>query len=135
MVEANTKQVRALQRQQHASTNSKMWGVLGHEFLALWQQAHGAPEGSVSVMTIQNGLIVFMENVFSQAELALARQTDNRLRQYIDSLAQQMKPLLASRVEQVVGRSFSAISITSNMEQNWLMILLKFEFDNPANNE
>ena len=102
--------------------------ILGHEFLDMWQQAHGAPHGAVAVINAQNGLMVLIENAFSQAELALAQQsTDNLLQQYIDSLTRQVLLLLTGRVEQVTGRSIKETSITSNIEQNWLMLFIRFD--------
>jgi hypothetical protein len=118
----------ATHRQDETATNTSRWNALGQEFLTMWQQAHGAPQGVVSVMAAQNGLMVIIENAFSQAELALARQsTDNLLQQYIDSLTRQMLPMLTTRVEQVSGRQIGATSTTSNIHQNWMMVFLKFE--------
>ena len=103
------------------------WEMLGQDILIMWQQAHGAPQGEVTVMTVHNGLVVLIENAFSQAELALAGQsTDNLLQQYVDSLARQVLPALTSRVEVVIGRPLGAASVTSNIEQNWLMVFIRF---------
>ena len=122
----NPKQVNP--QQGNSSISTKGWNRLGHELLGLWQQTHGAPDGAVSVMAVQGGLMVFMENAFSQAELALARQsTDNLLPQYIDGLTCQMMPTLTARVEQVVGQQIRATNITSNIEQNWMMVLVRFD--------
>jgi hypothetical protein len=93
----------------------------------MWQQAHGAPQGAVTVMAVRNGLVVLIENAFSQAELALAsRSTDNLLQQYVDSLARQTLPALITRAEEVTGWSLGAASVTSNIEQNWLMVFIRF---------
>jgi hypothetical protein len=102
----------------------------------MWQQAHGAPEGAVTVMPVHNGLAVLVENAFSQAELALARQsTDNLLQQYVDSLARQTLPALTTRVEEVTGWPLGAASVTSNIEQNWLMVFIRFSEPGSSNND
>ena len=105
------------------------WQVtLGHELLNLWQQAHGAPLGTVTVTSVQNGLLVFLENAFSQAELALVQQTtDNLLPQYIDRLTNQILPVLTSRGDQLSGRKTTTASVNSNIEQNWMMIIIRFD--------
>lgn len=122
------KSIQVTHRQDNTSVNTNSWDKLGEEFLTMWQQAHGAPEGAVSVMAVQNGLIVLMENAFSQAELALAQQsTGNLLQQYIDSLTHQILPMLTSRVEQVSGQQIGTTSITSKIEQNWMMVFIKFD--------
>ena len=108
------------------STGTNSWDTLGQKVLTMWQQVHGAPQGTVSVMTAQSGLMVLIENAFSQAELALAQQsTDNLLQQYIESLARQILPELSSQVEQALGRPIETTSITSDLEQNWMMIFVK----------
>jgi len=136
MLENGTK-LKAIQvshGEDNTSVTTERWGTLGHDMLTLWQQAHGVPKGAVSVMAVQNGLMVLMENVFSQAELALSRQsTDNLLQQYIDSLMRQLMPTLTTRVEQVVGQQIEATSITPNIEQNWMMVFMKF--DEPTDSE
>jgi len=117
-----------LHQERSNPVKAKKWDVLGEEFLTMWQQAHGAPRGAVSVMAVQNGLMVLIENAFSKAELTLARQsTDNLLQQYIDGLTHQILPVLTPRVEQVTDRQIEGSSITSNIEQNWLMIFFKLE--------
>jgi uncharacterized protein YbcI len=121
-------------RQNNATLNANVRDRLGQEFLILWQQAHGAPQGVVNVTVVQNGLLFLIENAFSQAELALARQsTDNLLQQYIDSLTRQMMPALTTHVEQVMGQQIRATSITPNIEQNWIMVFMKF--DEPVTSE
>lgn len=116
------------------STHTKGWNTLGQEFLTMWQQAHGAPQGALNVMVVQGGLIVLIENAFSQAELVLARQsTDNLLHQYIDSLTDQILPLLTARLEQVTHQQVGTTSVTSNIDQNWIMVFLKF--DGPASSK
>jgi len=66
--------------------NNKKHNMLGQEILTLWQQAHGAANGDVSVMAVKSGLVLFLENVFSQAELVLVQQSmDNLLQRYISS--------------------------------------------------
>jgi hypothetical protein len=108
-------------------TTTKGWETLDQDILVMWQQAHGAPQGAVTVMAVRNGLVVLIENAFSQAELALAsRSTDNLLQQYVDSLARQTLPALITRAEEVTGWSLGAASVTSNIEQNWLMVFIRF---------
>lgn len=115
-------------RQNNATLNANVRDRLGQEFLILWQQAHGAPQGVVNVTVIQNGLLFLIENAFSQAEMALARQsTHNLLPQYVDGLTRQMMPALNARVEQATGRQIRATSITPNVEQNWMMVYVKFD--------
>ena len=107
--------------------NNKKHNMLGQEILTLWQQAHGAPHGAVSVMAVKSGLVLFLENVFSQAELVLVQQsTDNLLQQYIDSLTHQILSVLTSRIEQEMDQKIVATSISSNIEQNWMMVIIKF---------
>lgn len=121
------KQIQVTRRQDNTAVNTKRWDTFGYELLTLWQQAHGAPEGEVSVMTVQNGLMVLMENAFSQAELTLARQSrDNILQQYIDSLSHQILPILTRHVKQISGQQIETTSITSKIEQNWMMVFIKF---------
>lgn len=131
---SNFRPIQITRQRNNRSTNTKKWDALGQEFLTIWQQAHGAPDGAVSVVVPQNGLMILIENAFSQAELALARQsTDNLLQQYIDSLMRQLMPKLTTRVEQVVGQQIEATSITPNIEQNWMMVFMKF--DEPTTSE
>ena len=119
--------VEVTDRQNNGSLSTDVRDTLGHEFLFLWQQAHGAPQGAVNVTAVQNGLMLLIENAFSQAELALAQQsTDKLLQQYIDSLTHQILPALTNRVEQVLGQQIGATSVTSNIEQNWIMVFVKF---------
>jgi hypothetical protein len=126
--------VQITNRQNYSSLKTKAQNRLGQEFLVLWQQAHGAPQGTVSVTTSQNGVMLLIENAFSQAERTLARQsTDKRLQQYIDSLTHQIMPMLTSRVEQLLRQPIGFTSITSNIEQNCMMVFLKF--DEPATSE
>lgn len=121
------KSVQITGRQNNASLNTTIRDRLGQEFLALWQQAHGAPRGTVNVTPVHNGLMLLIENAFSQAELALAQQsTDKRLQQYIDSLTNQIMPTLTNRVERLCSQQIEATSITSNIEQNWMMVFVKF---------
>ncbi len=111
----------------HTALVNNWQSVLGQELLDLWQQAHGAPQGTVTVTSVQNGLVVFLDNVFSRAELALTqRSTDNLLQQYIDRLTNQILSVLSSRVKQLSGRQTTATSVTSNIEQNWMMIFVRF---------
>ena len=108
-------------------TITKGWENLDQDILVMWQQAHGAPRGAVTVTAVRSGLVVLIENAFSQAELALAsRSTDNLLQQYVDSLARQTLPALTTRVQEVTGWSLGAASVTSNIEQNWLMVFIRF---------
>ncbi len=100
---------------------------LGQKLLAMWQQAHGAPEGVVTVTSSQNGVVVLIENAFSRAELVLAQQkNDMLLQKYIDGLTHQMLPMLTKQVETVTGKSIRSTSINFDIEQNWLMVFLKF---------
>ena len=102
--------------------------TLGQELLTLWQQAHGAPLGTVTVTSVQNGLLVFLENAFSKAELALSQQsTDSLLPQYIDRLTNQILPVLTGRVEHLLGRKTTTAGVTSNIEENWMMIVIRFQ--------
>ena len=121
-------------RRNGTTTITTGWDTLGQEFLTVWQLAHGAPQGAVSVMVVQNGLMVLIENAFSQAELALAQQSkDNLLQQYINSLTRQILPLLTTRVERIMGQQMGTTSITPNMKQNWMMVF--FKFDEPTSSE
>lgn len=125
---AKFKSTQALQQRNTLLANARGWDVLGREFLTMWQQAHGAPQGAASVIGVQCGLIVLIENAFSQAELALAQQsTDNLLQQYIEGLTRQILPMLTSQVEQAVGQQVESTNITSDIEQNWMMVFLKFD--------
>lgn len=117
-----------IHQQDRAFMGPENWNRIGQDLLELWQQIHGAPEGAASVMVVQSGLMVFLEKPFSQAELALARQsTDNLLPQYIDGLARQMIPVFTDCVKTAIRRQITASSITSNIEQNWMMIYVKFD--------
>ena len=131
---AKLRPIKVNHQRNNISTNTKKWDILSGDFLSMWQQAHGAPKGMVSVTAVQNGLMILIENAFSQAELALARQsTDNLLQRYIDSLTHQILPILTSRVEQLSGQQIGATSVTSNIEQNWMMVF--FKFNEPASPE
>jgi len=124
----NLKSRQTTPQQRNPTVNIERWDTLGYELLALWQQVHGAPEGAVQVIASQNGLLVFMENVFSQAELSLARQArDNVLEQYIDSLSHQILPTLTSRLAQLSDQQIGTTSITSNIEQNWMLVFIRFD--------
>ena len=120
-------QINGYQNNTVLNLNNKKRDMLGQEILTLWQRAHGAPHGAVSVMAVKSGLVLFLENVFSQAELTLAQQsTDNLLQQYIDSLAHQIVSLLTSRIEQEMDQTVVATTISSNIKQNWMMVIIKF---------
>ena len=126
-IDANVKSTQ-VNGHQNSSPADNWQATLGQELLTLWQQAHGAPLGAVTVTSVQSGLLVFLENAFSKAELALTQQsTDNLLPQYIDRLTNQILPLLTSCVEQLSGRKTTTASVTSNIEQNWMMIIIRFE--------
>ena len=74
----------------------------------------------------QHGLIIFLENAFCRAELALAQKiTDNLLQQYINNLAYQMLPMLTAQVEVVMDQPVEATSVTSNISQDWIMLFLQ----------
>lgn len=103
----NGTSVKSIQVNDHQNNSpADNWqATLGQELLTLWQQAHGAPLGTITVTSVQNGVLVFLENAFSKAELALTRQsTDTLLPQYIDRLINQILPVLTSHVEQLSGR-------------------------------
>ena len=120
-------QINGYQNNMVLNLNNKKRDMLGQEILTLWQQAHGAPHGAVSVMAVKSGLVLFLENVFSQAELVLVQQsTNNLLQQYIDSLTHQMLSVLTSRIEQEIDQTVVATTISSNIEQNWMMVIIKF---------
>jgi hypothetical protein len=47
------------------------------------------------------------------------------LQQYIESLARQILPELTTQVQQALDQQIETASITSNLEQNWMMIFIQ----------
>lgn len=101
--------------------------TLAQDFLAAWQQAHGAPDGAASALVGPNSLAVLLEKAFSRAEHNLSRQSNNTvlLDQYIQRLIGQIAPDLAGRVEQVTGRPVLKTGLKTDIDQNWVIIFFK----------
>ena len=101
--------------------------ALAQEFLAAWQQAHGAPDGAASALVGPNSLAVLLEKAFSRAEHNLSRRPDTAalLKQYIQRLIDQIAPNVAGRVEQVTGRRVLTTGLNTDIEQNWVIIFFK----------
>ncbi len=101
--------------------------ALAQEFLAAWQQAHGAPHGAASALIGPDSLAVLLEQAFSRAEHSLSRQSDNAalLEQYIHRLIDQIAPQLAGRVEQVTSRPVLSTSLNAEVKQDWVIIFFK----------
>ena len=125
----NTKPV--FQQSNQALLAQKKLDSIGEKFLSMWQDVHGAPEGTVKVMVGQNGLMIFLENAFCKAEIVLAEKEEDRLlQQYINHLTEQMLPILTDHVEETINAPVKATSITSNIGQEWIMVFLKFTTQN-----
>ena len=101
--------------------------ALAQEFLAAWQQAHGAPDGAASALVGPNSLAVLLEKAFSRAEHHLIRQPDaaTLLEQYTQRLIDQIAPNLTGRVKQVTGRQILTTGFKTDIEQNWVIIFFK----------
>ena len=97
------------------------------ELLTVWQQAHGAPNGTASALIGPDNLAVLLEQAFSRAEYSLSRQPANAdlLQQFIHRLIDQISPQVAGRVEQVTGRRVLTTSLNSDIEQDWVIVFFK----------
>lgn len=127
---ANSKEAAAdqspLQREMLSDyTNGK---ALAQEFLTIWQQAHGAPDGTASALIGADSLAILLEHAFSRTEHSLRQQRSDSadlLRQYIHRLIHQIAPKLAGRVEQVKGRRVLTTSFNSDIDQGWVIVFFK----------
>lgn len=111
---------------------SRQLQQVAQEFLAAWQQAHGATRGAACALAGPQHVALVVENAFSQAEHLLAQQADGSpqsalLQQYVDGLIGQLAPALSARVEDVTGQTVAMNSLVSNIEQDWLMIFFKLD--------
>ncbi|HMQ52680.1 MAG TPA: Na-translocating system protein MpsC family protein [Anaerolineae bacterium] len=100
---------------------------LAQTFLRAWQEAHGTPSGSASVLTGADTLAVFIEETLTKAEFALAEQTDGQLilQRYIESVFDQLAPELIDAVEATAGRRVSQKCVSVSLKCGWILCLFK----------
>lgn len=100
---------------------------LAQTFLRAWQEAHGTPSGSASVLTGADTLAVFIEETLTKAEFALAEQTDGQLilQRYIETVFEQLGPELIGAVEATAGRRVSQKCVSVSLKSGWILCLFK----------
>ncbi len=96
--------------------------------LAAWQQHHGISNGSAHTLIGQEGVAVFIEDAFSQAELTLACQKDGSdlLHRYLKRILEHVCTEQKQRLEQAVGRKVTSTGVSTDPMAGWAMCFYRF---------
>lgn len=98
------------------------------DVLDAWQNSHGTTNGEAYTMVGPQGLVVFIEDAFSRAELKLAEQREGShlLNRYVRGLLQHVCREQVSRLERVTGRDIVGSGVSADLQAGWVMCFFRF---------
>lgn len=101
--------------------------TIAQDLLAAWQQAHGTRHGKAHSMAGPEGVVIFIEDAFSQAELKLTEQQSGceLLRRYAKGLLEQVCREQATHIAAVSGRSVIATGVSIDPQEGWLICFFR----------
>lgn len=106
---------------------------LADDFLRAWQRAHGTETGSAHAMVGPQGIVIFIENAFSRAELTVAHQgqgsSTELLQRYVRSLLDHICLEERQRVETAVSRPILSTGVSMDPEAGWVMCVFRVGAD------
>lgn len=109
--------------------NSVDLASLAQEFLLAWQRAHGTSTGSAHGMVGPEGVVVFIENAFSRAEINMAHQkegsSNDLLQRYVRSLLEHVCVEQRAAVETAVSRPVISTGVSMDPEAGWVMCVFR----------
>lgn len=84
----------------------------------LWKQAHGVPVGDVRALAGPDSVAVWIEDVFSPAERALARSIEGQVvfQRYTGQLLATIQPDLRAQVEAITGHRIVSGNVNADVD-------------------
>jgi uncharacterized protein YbcI len=102
----------------YASFRQEQEATLVAALRALWKQAYGVPAGDVRALTGPDSVAVWIEDVFSPAERALARSIEGQvvLQRYTGQLLAIIQPDLRAQVEAITGHRIVSGNVSADVD-------------------
>ncbi|MCA9970349.1 MAG: DUF2294 family protein [Anaerolineales bacterium] len=101
------------------------------EVLTAWRQHHGTTGGRAHTLVGPEGVAVFIEEAFSQAETALAVQQSGSslLSRYVRRLLEEVCAEQVERLEAATGRRVTSTGVSTDPVDGWAMCYFKLRKD------
>lgn len=105
--------------------------AVADDVLSAWRQDHGTAGGRAHTLVGPEGVAVFIENAFSQAEAALALQQSGSdlLNRYVRQLLEQVCVEQAARLEGATGCRVTSTGVSTDPAAGWAMCFFKLKKD------
>ena len=108
-----------------------MGTAVADSVLAAWQQHHGTSGGRAHALIGREGVAVFIENAFSQAETTLTAQQNGSdlLSRYVKQLLEYVCIEQSPRLEEATGCQVMSTSMCTDPAAGWAMCFFKLRKD------
>lgn len=111
------------------TTHHEGLAQLAHNLGAEWTRLHGIAGGHAKALSGPEHLAIIVDEAFSRAELALARQAGGQpvIQRYIEELLAQLCAATRLNVEAATGRRVVGSSYSVNFAAGWVMCVFRLD--------